>query len=61
MVKKYPLYWELYDMEADRSELQNLVDTHPDLVLELEAIYNEWAERVGVQPWNIVWERLHPK
>jgi arylsulfatase A-like enzyme len=45
--------WELYDLEADRTELNNLADTHPDKVKELEALYESWAKRCGVLPWPI--------
>jgi arylsulfatase A-like enzyme len=40
--------WELYDLEADRTELNSLVDKHPEKARELDALYEAWAERVGV-------------
>ena len=43
--------WELYDMEADRTELRNLAAEHPARVRELTALYEEWAEGAGVAPW----------
>jgi len=43
--------WELYDMEADRVELSNLVQTYPDKARELEKKYDSWAKRTGVKPW----------
>ena len=43
--------WELYDMEADRTELKNLASTHPEIVRELEQKYNAWADRAGAKPW----------
>jgi arylsulfatase len=48
-VNKKP--WELYDMEADRTETNDLASSNPDKVKELEAIYQKWADRVGVKPW----------
>ena len=45
--------WELYDLEADRTELKNLIDKHPDKARELEALYQRWADRCGVRPWPI--------
>jgi len=50
LVKKYPEPWELYDMDADRTELQNLAQVHPDRVREMAALYDEWAARCGVIP-----------
>ena len=44
--------WELYDLQADRTELHNLARTHPDKVKEMAAKYDEWASRCGVQPWE---------
>ena len=43
--------WELYDMSADRTETHDLSAARPDKVKELEATYQQWADRVGVQPW----------
>ena len=37
--------WELYDLEADRTELHNLADKHPDKVKELAALWDAWAKR----------------
>jgi len=45
--------WELYDLEADRTELNNLANQHPEKVEQLEAMYQIWAERCGVLPWPI--------
>ncbi|MEM9280543.1 MAG: arylsulfatase [Verrucomicrobiota bacterium] len=48
-----PISWELYDMEKDRTELENLADVMPDRLSEMIQKWEEWAERVGVQPWPI--------
>lgn len=40
--------WELYDMQADRTETDNLADNYPELVAELAAMWQEWAERTFV-------------
>ena len=50
--------WELYDMVANRTETNDLALQHPELVEELTAIYNEWAERCGVKEWNHMTEKL---
>jgi len=52
LVSKYPGRWELYDLEADRTELNNLADKHPGLVRELAAMYNAWSKRSLVVPWS---------
>ncbi|MFB6098182.1 MAG: arylsulfatase, partial [Salinibacter sp.] len=43
-----PGTWELYDMQADRTETQNLIEQYPDKAAELEADWQRWADRVGV-------------
>ena len=40
--------WELYDLKTDRSELNNLADQHLTEKGALIALYNTWANRVGV-------------
>jgi arylsulfatase A-like enzyme len=42
--------WELYDIDADRTELNDLASAHPERVKELRALYSAWAERVGAKP-----------
>jgi arylsulfatase len=53
-----PRGWELYDMEADRTELHDLAAAHPDVVRALAAQYDRWAERCGVRPWDEVRRRM---
>ena len=51
LVSAWPDTWELYDMEADRTELHNLAEAHPEHVDRLAEAYRRWAARVGAQPW----------
>jgi arylsulfatase len=37
--------WELYDMETDRTELNDLVSKMPDKVEELAGLYDAWVRR----------------
>jgi len=50
LVKRYPLDWELYDLEADRTELKDLAAQHPARVADMAAQYDAWAARCGVIP-----------
>lgn len=43
--------WELYNMQTDRAELQNVADKHPEKVEKLLAQWEEWAARAKVKPW----------
>lgn len=51
LVSAFPNTWELYDMEADRTELHNLASAMPERVDAMAASYRAWAARVGAQPW----------
>jgi len=59
LVSKHPGRWELYDMEADRTELHDLTAQEPDRARSLEAQWDAWAKRVGVEPWPV--KRQGPK
>jgi len=43
--------WELYDLDADRSELRDLAEQQPERVKELVAAWETWAKRARVIPW----------
>jgi len=42
--------WELYDMEADRTEVNDLAASQPAIVKALDAKWQAWAERCNVLP-----------
>ena len=42
--------WELYDIDDDRTELFDLASKHPDLVKQLEQLWDEWAASNDVTP-----------
>jgi len=50
LVAKENQPWELYDIEADRTEMNNLAAKHPDKVQELSARWDAWAARANVLP-----------
>lgn len=54
LVREWGSAWELYDIETDRIESSNLVAQYPDLVDELEAEWQAWADAHGVIPWQVV-------
>jgi len=55
------LPWELYNIAEDRSETRNVVDMYPQKRDSLIVLYDRWAERVGVMPYDELrkmrWER----
>jgi len=42
--------WDLYDVEADRTELKNLAAVYPERVKEMSGWYDGWAQRCHVVP-----------
>ena len=50
LVAKEGQPWELYDIEADRTEMNNLAAKYPDKVKELSAQWDAWAARANVLP-----------
>ena len=48
--------WELYDLEADRTETNDLAGKEPDKLAEMVGLYESWAERCNVVPWRS-WEQ----
>jgi arylsulfatase len=47
--------WELYDMESDRAEMNDLSMQYPELVDYLEGKYLEWEEETGVESWDSIY------
>jgi arylsulfatase A-like enzyme len=52
LVSYYDQPWELFDMEGDRSESNDLAAQQPETVTRLAETYDKWAENVGVVPWK---------
>jgi arylsulfatase len=42
--------WELYDLDADRTELNNLAQRYPERAKKLVAMWQRYAERTNVLP-----------
>ncbi len=53
LVSKHPGDWELYDIDADRTEMHDLAAKRPKKVQELKALWENWAARCGIQPWPV--------
>jgi len=57
LVSVFPDEWELYDMEADRTESHDLSEEQPETRADLIAEWERWALRVGVRPWDEIRDR----
>jgi arylsulfatase A-like enzyme len=52
LVAQHDEKWELYDLDADRTEQTDRASKRPDKVKQLADKYRRWAERCGVVPWE---------
>ncbi|MCI0332019.1 MAG: arylsulfatase [Planctomycetes bacterium] len=52
LVMKFMGPWELYDIDADRTEQHNLVEQEPKVAQQLIAEWEAWAKRADVDPWE---------
>ena len=53
LVRKYPGDWELYNMEEDRTELNDLAASEKARVQKMTQEYEQWATRCGVRDWPL--------
>lgn len=51
LVQRHRKPWQLFDMEADRTEQHDLVKKRPELASKLESAWNDWAKRTYVDEW----------
>ena len=52
LVCRFPGDWELYDLQAERTEINNIADKHSQKVKELDGLYQDWANRCFIYPWD---------
>ncbi len=50
LVRKFGQDWELYDLDVDRTERNDVSGRRPNLVARLGSAYKAWAGRCGVVP-----------
>ncbi len=53
LVAQHKQPWELYDLEADRTETNNLAEKQPERVEQMKALYQRWADRAHVHSWPL--------
>ncbi len=54
LASRHPAGWELYDLRADRTETVDLAARHPDRATAMAAMWEDWAKRCQVEPWDKV-------
>jgi arylsulfatase len=52
LVSRFPDRWELFNLKQDRTELRNLAEAEPDRTREMIGMYEAWAKRSNVLPWE---------
>lgn len=52
LVSRYPDRWELFNLKQDRTELRNLAEAEPERTREMIGLYEAWAKRSNVLPWE---------
>ena len=51
--------WELYRMDLDRTETDDLALRYPADVHRMSSLWADWARRAGVLPWDVVEPQLN--
>jgi arylsulfatase len=57
LVAEHNKPWELYHIAQDRSEQHDLSQQDPERVKQMTALYDAYAARANVEPW----EKVTPK
>ena len=52
LVMRHKLAWQLFDMDADRTEQHDVSKEHPEIASRLESAWTGWALRTYVDDWN---------
>jgi arylsulfatase len=52
LVSDFRRSWQLYDLKTDRTEIHDLAAQRPDDVTRLSAMWQVWADQVGVVDWQ---------
>lgn len=52
IVSRFGSPWELYRMDEDRTELNDLASKDAARVQSMDKLYREWADRCGVVDWD---------
>ena len=53
LVKEYGKDWELYNMNVDRTELNDLASTEKEMAKQMSKEWEDWAKVSNVLPWPV--------
>ncbi|AJA07306.1 sulfatase [Sphingopyxis fribergensis] len=51
LVAQFERPWQLYDMDADRTETRDFAAAHPDIIARMAKQWDDWAARSFVDRW----------
>ena len=54
LVSEFDKPWELYNINDDRTELNDLSQKNPEIVKSMNSKFDDWAKRCNVLPWKDV-------
>ena len=61
LVGKYNQAWELYELDKDRTESQNVASAYPEQVKKMQDAYTSFAEKRGVVSWQKVQQLIQER
>jgi arylsulfatase len=61
LVAEHAKPWELYNIAQDRSEQHDISKQAPERVKQMSAMYDAYAKRANVEPWEKVIPKQQPK
>ncbi|HEY5498944.1 MAG TPA: sulfatase/phosphatase domain-containing protein [Bacteroidales bacterium] len=53
--------WELYNISVDRTEQNNLAKKYPEKVKSMEEMYQKWADRSDMVPFEQLWDKINKR
>jgi arylsulfatase A-like enzyme len=53
LVRRHNQQWELYNLQEDPTELNNLINKQTEKAEDLKKHFNKWAVQCGVKPWPV--------
>ena len=54
LVSEFNKPWELYNINDDRTELNDLSQKNPEIVKSMNSKFDDWTKRCRVLPWKDV-------
>lgn len=53
LVRRHDEQWQLFDLRADPTELNDLASSQPEILKDLETKWQDWANAIEVRDWPV--------